>query len=134
MVKRKASRRRLSTAAQTLGRRGGAARSAKQNAARQRNAANAGRPRRVCLFCECPIVAGHHDRRLDASCGAHGWKWQQGSTDQLSRGDLALYLAAELCRLQELLGSLTDPNTPMTSAEIHARATGTPTPTNPTTT
>jgi hypothetical protein len=64
-------------AAQSLGRLGGQAGTKKQNAARKQNAQLAGRPRRVCTTCGEPVVGGHVDRRLDDSCGAHGWRWQQ---------------------------------------------------------
>lgn len=65
--------------AQRIGRLGGSANTAKQNAARRKNAQRAGRPRRVCKFCHQPVLGGHVDRDLDASCGAHGWLWQQGT-------------------------------------------------------
>jgi hypothetical protein len=62
-----------------LGRLGGQANTAKQNAARRKNAKLAGRPRRVCKLCHQPVLGGHVDRALDATCGAHGWVWQQGA-------------------------------------------------------
>jgi hypothetical protein len=43
----------------------------------QTNAQLAGRPRRICTTCGEPVVGGHVDRRLDLTCGAHGWRWQQ---------------------------------------------------------
>lgn len=64
-------------AAQTLGRLGGQARTSAQNAARKRNAQTAGRPGRVCTTCGEPVLGGHQDRRLDDTCGAHGWRWQR---------------------------------------------------------
>jgi len=64
-------------AARTLGSLGGRAGTTKQNEARKINAQRAGRPRRVCAVCNEPVVGGHVDRRLDASCGAHGWRWQR---------------------------------------------------------
>ena len=74
------TRKRVTTkvaAARLLGRLGGTANTSKQNAARKRNAQRAGRPRRVCIHCDEPVVGGHVDRRLDTSCGAHGWRWQR---------------------------------------------------------
>jgi hypothetical protein len=64
-------------AAAMLGRLGGRAGTSKQNEARKRNAQRAGRPGRVCIACNEPVVGGHVDRRLDATCGAHGWRWQR---------------------------------------------------------
>lgn len=63
--------------AQELGRRGGAANTPAQHAARQRNALRAGRPRRVCDTCGEAVVGGHADRRLDLQCGQHGWRWER---------------------------------------------------------
>jgi len=74
-------------AAQTLGRLGGAAGTKAQNAARKQNAQRAGRPKRVCLHCGEPVVAGHVDRRLDVTCGAHGWRWLKRH-DTLTRAQL----------------------------------------------
>jgi hypothetical protein len=66
-------------AAQALGRLGGSANSPAQLAARRKNAKLAGRPRRVCVHCGEPVKGGHVDAKLDAKCGAHGWKWQKPS-------------------------------------------------------
>src|SRR5262245_36654798 len=68
-------------AAQALGRLGGSANTEAQNAARAKNAQSAGRPKRVCRFCGEPVLGGHRDRRLDETCGAHGWRWLQQSND-----------------------------------------------------
>ncbi len=68
---------RKNAAAQALGRLGGAANTPAQHAARQQNAQRAGRPKRVCTTCGHAVVGGHVDRRLDETCGAHGWRWQQ---------------------------------------------------------
>jgi hypothetical protein len=70
---------RKSRAAQALGRLGGSANTDAQRAARQANALKAGRPRRVCSHCEEPVRGGHLDKRLDSTCGVHGWKWQKRS-------------------------------------------------------
>jgi len=80
-----------SAAAQLLGRLGGSANTKAQNAARKRNAQHAGRPRRVCTTCGKPVKGGHVDRRLDETCGAHGWTWNRGPAAGPSR--LALVLA-----------------------------------------
>lgn len=64
-------------AAQILGRLGGMANTPAQQRARQRNAQKAGRPGRVCVHCGQPVIGGHADRNLDASCGAHGWRWER---------------------------------------------------------
>lgn len=72
---------RKNPAAQALGRLGGAARTPAQNAARKQNAQRAGRPKRVCTTCGNPVVGGHVDRRLDETCGAHGWRWQQRNAE-----------------------------------------------------
>jgi len=61
--------------AQALGRLGGAAGTKAQDRARKQNAQRAGRPKRVCIHCGKPVVAGHADRTLDETCGAHGWRW-----------------------------------------------------------
>lgn len=66
-------------AAQALGRLGGSANTEAQLAARQANALKAGRPRRVCSHCGEPARGGHLDKRLDSTCGTHGWKWQKRS-------------------------------------------------------
>lgn len=60
-----------------LGRKGGRAKTPKQAAARRQNLAGVGRPRRVCVVCGEPVIGGHVDRDLDATCGAHGWHWQK---------------------------------------------------------
>ena len=70
---------RKNKAAQALGRLGGTANTAAQLKARRKNARKAGRPRRVCSHCGEPARGGHIDRRLDDSCGRHGWKWQRRS-------------------------------------------------------
>ena len=64
-------------AAAALGRLGGARNTKKQQAARKRNAQLAGRPGRVCAHCGEPVLGGHVDRRLDTTCGQHGWRWSQ---------------------------------------------------------
>jgi hypothetical protein len=64
--------------AMALGRRGGKAGTPAQNQARRQNAQRGGgRPGRVCTTCGEPVVGGHVDRRLDETCGEHGWRWQQ---------------------------------------------------------
>lgn len=68
-------------AAQALGRLGGSAGTKAQNKARKQNAKLGGRPRRVCTHCGEPVSGGHTDRTLDETCGAHGWKWEQGGRD-----------------------------------------------------
>jgi len=91
------------TPAQILGRLGGSANTPKQNAARRRNARFAGRPRRVCKHCGAPVLGGHVDRALDATCGAHGWVWQKradvvaakpviATTDRKTLSDIATLL------------------------------------------
>jgi hypothetical protein len=65
-------------AAQALGRLGGMANTKAQNRARKRNAKFAGRPGRVCVVCGEPVRGGHEDKRLDESCGHHGWRWSRG--------------------------------------------------------
>lgn len=92
MVKRK-QRGRVSSkvkAARMLGSLGGRAGTTKQNEARKRNAQRAGRPRRVCIACNEPVVGGHVDRRLDTSCGAHGWRWQRRDDPHDSTVDRSL--------------------------------------------
>jgi hypothetical protein len=64
-------------AAQALGRLGGSANTKAQQRARKRNAKLAGRPGRVCSKCFQPVLGGHVDRRLDDSCGRHGWMWMR---------------------------------------------------------
>lgn len=68
-------------AAQALGRLGGAKNTPAQQRARKRNAQKAGRPRRVCTKCAQPVIGGHADRALDATCGAHGWRWERAGVD-----------------------------------------------------
>src|SRR4030095_7698392 len=75
--KARVGRPRKNAAARALGRRGRAARTAKQNAARRRNAVKAGRPAKVCIFCGKPAKGGHKVKRPDASCGMHGWMYRQ---------------------------------------------------------
>jgi hypothetical protein len=88
MVKRKPGRKSAKElAARTLGSLGGSANTDKQNAARKQNAQRAGRPRRVCITCNEPVVGGHVDRRLDTSCGAHGWRWQRRDDPHVSTVD-----------------------------------------------
>lgn len=70
---------RKNRAAQLLGRKGGSANTVAQHRARQENAQLAGRPRRVCSHCGEPVRGGHVDKRQDATCGEHGWKWQKPS-------------------------------------------------------
>lgn len=70
-------KKRKAVTASEIGRRGGRANSAAQNAARKRNAQRAGRPRRVCVNCGERVFGGHVDRKLDVSCGRHAWRWQQ---------------------------------------------------------
>jgi len=65
-------------AAQALGRLGGSAGTAAQRAAARRNGKKGGRPGRICTSCGKPVKGGHEDRRLDDSCGAHGWRWSNG--------------------------------------------------------
>lgn len=78
MVKRKPGRvSQKVKAARMLGSLGGRAGTTKQNEARKRNAQRAGRPGRVCIKCNEPVVGGHVDRSLDTVCGAHGWRWQR---------------------------------------------------------
>jgi hypothetical protein len=81
-------------AAQALGRLGGAAGTKAQNAARKQNAQRAGRPKRVCVVCGEPVVAGHVDRDLDVSCGAHGWRWQKRTDGLMTRGQLLVEIDA----------------------------------------
>lgn len=64
-------------AAQALGRLGGQANTRAQQLARKRNAQKAGRPRRVCNHCSMPVAGGHVDRKLDKTCGQHGWSWER---------------------------------------------------------
>lgn len=75
----KANATQRSAAAALLGRKGGAANTDAQQRARRTNAQRAGRPRRVCVLCDQPVIGGHVDRALDDTCGAHGWRWQQRS-------------------------------------------------------
>src|SRR5215831_11639496 len=75
-------------AAVALGRLGGAAGTRAQNRARKKNAQLAGRPRRICTTCGEPVAGGHVDRRLDETCGAHGWRWQQRRGGPPSRESL----------------------------------------------
>jgi hypothetical protein len=102
------------TAAMRLGRLGGKAGTSKQNAARKRNAQRAGRPRRVCITCNEPVVGGHVDRRLDASCGAHGWRWQRRDDPHVPNDDAVDTIVALVGRLSpakraELLARLNPP-------------------------
>lgn len=88
---------RKNPAAQALGRLGGAAGTPAQHAARKQNAQKAGRPGRVCTTCGHPVVGGHVDRRLDETCGAHGWRWQRRQDeDRVEMPDLLRQLLAAL--------------------------------------
>lgn len=96
--------RKKNPAAVALGKRGGAAKTPKQNAARKQNAQLAGRPRRVCLHCGAPVVGGHVNRLLDqpSVCGPHGWRWQQrdgGATVEAIEREI-IALQKYLSRLQ----------------------------------
>jgi len=85
-------------AAQALGRLGGSANTAAQRRQRREAAKNAGRPRRVCVHCAQPVVGGHVDRDLDATCGAHGWRWDRAGVRHpapVSRERAALDAIAE---------------------------------------
>jgi hypothetical protein len=74
------------SAAAILGRLGGSKNSPKQQRARKLNAKRAGRPRRVCVHCGEAVKGGHVDRRLDSSCGAHGWRWQKRNEPRIKKG------------------------------------------------
>src|SRR5262245_17516433 len=63
--------------AQALGRLGGARNTDAQVAARKLNAKRAGRPGRVCATCGEPVLGGHKDHALDATCHGHTWKWAE---------------------------------------------------------
>ena len=102
-AKKRVGRPRKNAAAQSLGRRGGAARSAKQNAARRRNARTAGRPAKVCIFCGKPAKGGHKEKRRDASCGMHGWTYRQRSKDS---SVTRLAILEEIAALQRLMASI----------------------------
>ena len=67
-------------AAQALGRLGGSANTPAQQRQREAAAQKAGRPRRVCVHCAQPVLGGHADRTLDATCGAHGWRWERAGS------------------------------------------------------
>jgi hypothetical protein len=91
-------------AAQALGRLGGRANTPAQKAQRRAAAKRAGRPRRVCTRCLQPVVGGHSDRALDASCGAHGWRWERAGVRHeapKSRDAAALDRIAEWLRAPE---------------------------------
>ena len=84
-----------------VSRRGGAANTPAQNAARKRNAQLAGRPRRVCTACGERVRGGHVDRRVDAKCGGRSWRWQRkndppagGPTEQMASDALDAVAAA----------------------------------------
>jgi len=66
-------------AARALGRLGGQAGTAAQNAARRQNAQRAGRPGRVCSTCEQPVFGGHKNKALDRTCAGREWQWRQQS-------------------------------------------------------
>lgn len=93
--------RRKNAAAQALGRLGGRAGSPAQTAARRVNAQLGGRPRRVCLFCNEPVVGGHVARHLDLSCGAHGWRWQN-QAEQAAPIDVRALLVEARAELEQL--------------------------------
>ena len=65
--------------AATMGRRGGSANTAKQQAARAKNAKAAGRPRRVCTECGEPVHGGHKKAKLNTTCEGRTWTWQTPS-------------------------------------------------------
>jgi hypothetical protein len=66
----------LNKHAQAMGRIGGSRNTPAQQAARRRNALNAGPPARVCAECGEPVYGFHRDRALDATCPAGGrWVW-----------------------------------------------------------
>ena len=88
--------RKKNPAAIALGRLGGSANTKAQNRARKANAQFAGRPRRICVHCGEPVLGGHVDRTRDATCGAHGWRWQkQSEPDAPARRPLPLVVAAQ---------------------------------------
>lgn len=66
-------------AAQALGRLGGRANTPAQHRARKANAQHGGRPRRICTTCGEPVVAGHKDAALNATCVGRSWRWQKPS-------------------------------------------------------
>lgn len=107
-AKKRVGRPRKNAAARALGKRGGAARTAKQNAARRSNSAKAGRPGKVCLFCGRPAKGGHKIKRYDTTCGMHGWTYRQRS---LATDDSVLRNAviAEIAALEKLLATLPPP-------------------------
>lgn len=86
-------------AAVALGRKGGAQNTRAQQEAREQNGQRGGRPGRVCVFCSEPVGSGHDDRKLDSTCGAHGWRWKRkhdlpGSQREALERDLATYRRA----------------------------------------
>jgi hypothetical protein len=82
----KASKAAQSRAAVLLGRKGGAAGTPKQNAARAVNAKRAGRPRRVCNCCGEPVRGGHVDIKQDSRCKAPGWHWETPNEKRAAAG------------------------------------------------
>lgn len=119
---RRPGRPRKNPAAQSLGRAGGAARTASQAAARRRNAKLGGRPSRICLHCLEPVTGGHRDRRLDDSCGQHSWLWKQRG---LTVGDLRNAIQDEIvalsARLEGLAGAPAEAPAPEASAFLAKR-------------
>jgi hypothetical protein len=66
--------------AAALGSLGGSANTKKQHAARKKNAAHAGRPGRVCTTCGHPVLGGHKDTKLNATCPGRTWKLARRET------------------------------------------------------
>jgi hypothetical protein len=63
-------------AAVALGSLGGRKNTEAQRRARSQNASRfAGRPGRVCATCGEPVLGGHKNHALDATCPGHTWKW-----------------------------------------------------------
>jgi hypothetical protein len=62
-------------AAIALGRLGGSQNTPAQVKARLKNAKRAGRPGRVCADCGQPVLGGHKDARLNATCPGRTWTW-----------------------------------------------------------
>jgi len=64
-------------AAVALGRRGGSRNTEAQQKARKALAAQnlTGRPGRVCTTCGEPVLGGHKDTRLNATCAGREWTW-----------------------------------------------------------
>lgn len=101
-------------AARLLGKAGGRANTHKQRAARKRGPKFGGRPRRVCIHCGHAVEGGHVDRRRDETCGAHGWRWQQGDAPA-TVAELSIMIesyAAALAQLETLRDVAAGPTTP----------------------